>query len=187
MWSGSRADPSPVRRDRNYLRRTIDRVARRPGARAKLPGTAAASLMAVLGPSGSPTLGAWRDQSSGRLSQQRRGSSSPTAKRAAVQDVFGHPPFRGPGRSNRQGRSRRYGGWRNCQTGRRRLRTPCRAHVRCRTVTDNGNSCSSTNLALASTLSVLTPRIWTFFASYSWIRSRNPMPSTVHPPVLARG
>jgi hypothetical protein len=43
------------------------------------------------------------------------------------------------------------------------------------------------NFALSSTLSKLTPTIFAFFSSYSAVRSRNPEPSAVQPPVSAFG
>ena len=50
-----------------------------------------------------------------------------------------------------------------------------------------GKDWLSANFLFAATSSVLQPRIWTSFASKSWIRSRNPLPSTVHPGVSAFG
>ena len=45
----------------------------------------------------------------------------------------------------------------------------------------------SANLAFACSSSKLAPRIWTFFAANSLLRSRNPEPSAVQPGVEAFG
>ena len=50
-----------------------------------------------------------------------------------------------------------------------------------------GNSYVSRNFLLAAGESKLIPRTVVFALSKSWIRSRNPMPSLVHPGVLAFG
>jgi hypothetical protein len=51
----------------------------------------------------------------------------------------------------------------------------------------NGKLFFFANLALSPTLSKLTPTIFAFFVSYSSVRSRNPEPSAVQPPVSAFG
>ncbi len=54
-------------------------------------------------------------------------------------------------------------------------------------ISGNSNQYFDANLRLSSEVSKLTPMIVAFFAAYSFERSRNPVPSAVHPGVSAFG
>lgn len=51
----------------------------------------------------------------------------------------------------------------------------------------NGKEYFSLNFRFSAGLSVLIPRITAFLSLKSWIRSRNPIPSTIQPGVFALG